>query len=352
MSEVRAAVAVVTVVLCLLSGVGVASAAPKVGSPCAKVGKTVTTAKWVYTCRKKKGQGKVWVRKPRPNPTAANDGEIGSLAFAATVGEERPAPPGAVGLGPWATSMVLSEGTEGTPFSAGRSIIDQAGVPNVLSLPDGRLLAYFVSWAQGNVMAVGVRDDAGWKFYRLAVEGHVISPGGANGVDPSAVLLPDGSIRLFWMQPGSAKGASQIYSATSAPGSALGVRFVADGGARLDVGEMLYDPTAAYCGGQWFLWANASGRTVFATSGDGLNFTESQAPSGLGEAFPWSATCLPDGRVRLLASVGDDAGASFVGDLSGFVSIGESVLPSGALPDAGMARLKDGRWVLAYLERI
>ncbi|MEK9736472.1 MAG: hypothetical protein VW239_04025, partial [Candidatus Nanopelagicales bacterium] len=88
--------------------------------------------------------------------------------------------------------------------------------------------------------------------------------------------------RLFWMQPGSAKGASQVYSATSAPGSALGVRFVADHGARLDVGEMLFDPTAAYCGGQWFLWANASGRTVFATSGDGLNFAESSVPPGLG----------------------------------------------------------------------
>lgn len=352
MTDVRAPVAVVTVVLCLLSGLGVASAAPKVGSPCAKVGKTVTTGNWVYTCRKKKGLGKVWVRTPRPNPTLANDGEIGSLAFDATVGWERPAPPGAAGLGPWATSIVLSESTEGAPFSTGNAIIDQAGVPNVLILPDGRLLAYFVSWAQGNVMAVGVRDDAGWKFYRLAVKGHEISPGGANGVDPSAVLLADGSIRLFWMQPGSAKGTSQVYSATSAPGSALGVRFVADQGARLDVGKMLFDPTAAYCGEQWFLWANASGRTVFATSGDGLTFAESQGPSGLSGAFPWSATCLPDGRVRLLASVGDRAGTPFVGDLSGFASISESVLPSGALPDAGTARLQDGRWVLAYLERM
>jgi hypothetical protein len=50
-------------------------------------------------------------------------------------------------------------------------------------------------------MAVGIRDIAGaWTYYRVAVEGFRTDVGGANGVDPSAVLMADGSIRLFWMQ--------------------------------------------------------------------------------------------------------------------------------------------------------
>ena len=327
------------------------------------VGKKVVTAQWVFTCTKKKGAGKVWVRKPRPTPTPSpsptptptpspsNDQEIATLSFPATRGAERPAPPDGGSQGPWSTGMAVSSGSGSAPFPATSSIIDQAGVPSLLALPDGRLLAYFVSWAQRNVMAVGIRGLAGeWSFYRVAVEGFRTDVGGANGVDPSAVLMADGSIRLFWMQPVGTPGRSQIYSATSAPGSALGVRFVADTGARLDRGTMVYDPTVSLCGDQWLMWVSAPEGTVFATSSDGLAFSEQALPPGLGTAFPWSAACLPDGKTRLLASRGALAGLPFIGDGSGFVEDGPSVLPAGALPDAGWARLPDGTWALAYLQ--
>jgi hypothetical protein len=41
-----------------------------------------------------------------------------------------------------------------------------------------------------------------------------------------------------------------------------------------------------------------------------------------------------------------------MGDASGFVEDGTSVLPTGALPDAGWARLSDGTWALVYLARM
>ena len=338
-----------------------AGATPKPGAACTVVGKEVVTARWVFTCTKAKGGGKVWVRKPRPAPSPSptptpipnpgNDQEIASLSFAATRGAERPAPPDAGGQGPWSTGMAVSPGMGSAAFPTTASIIDQAGVPSLLALPDGRLFAYFVSWAQGNVMAVGIRDRTGeWTFYRVAVEGFRTDVGGANGVDPSAVLMGDGSIRLFWMQPVGTPGRSQIYSATSAPGSALGVRFVADAEARLDRGTMVYDPTVAFCGGQWLMWVSAPGATVFATSADGLEFTEQSMPPGLGTAFPWSAVCLPEGRIRLLASRGASAGLPFVGDTAGFIEDGSALMPLGALPDAGLARLSDGTWALAYLQ--
>lgn len=336
-----------------------AGAAPKPGAPCPTVGKKIVTAKWVFTCTRKKGAGLVWVRKarpapsPTPSPTPGNNAEIASLSFPATRGVEMPPPDGAGGQGPWSTGMAVSASPNGTSFPRATSIIDQAGVPSLLALPDGRLLAYFVSWAQRNVMAVGIRDIAGaWTYYRVAVEGFRTDVGGANGVDPSAVLMNDGSIRLFWMQPVGTPGRSQIYSATSAPGSALGVRFVVDPGARLDRGTMVYDPTVAHCGGEWLMWVSAPGPDVFATSSDGLSFTEQSMPPGLGAAFPWSAACLPDGRTRLLTSREPSAGLPFVGDVSGFTEDGSSVLPGGALPDAGWARLPDGTWELAYLQPI
>jgi hypothetical protein len=42
----------------------------------------------------------------------------------------------------------------------------------------------------------------------------------------------------------------------------------------------------------------------------------------------------------------------FIGDASGFVEDGTSVLPKGASADAGWARLSDGTWVLGYLARM
>ena len=322
----------------------------------------MVTPQWIYTCTKKKGAGLVWVRKARPAPTPSptpspspspgNDAEIASLAFPATRGVERPAPPEAKDLGPWATGMAVSPSSDGASFAISASIIDQAGVPNLVALPDGRLLAYFVSWAQRNAMAVGIKDGGTWTYYRVAIEGFETNVGAANGVDPSAVVMADGSIRLFWMQPVGSPGRSQIYSATSKPGSALGVRFVVDPGARLDRGTMVYDPTVAHCAGEWLMWVTAPEGVVFATGSDGLTFAEQPSPAGLGTAFPWSAACLADGRTRLLTSRGASAGLPFVGNATGFVEDGPSVLPTGALPDAGWATLSDGSWALGYLARM
>ncbi|MGA1701604.1 MAG: hypothetical protein ACO4BY_10800, partial [Candidatus Nanopelagicales bacterium] len=87
-------------------------------------------------------------------------------------------------------------------------------------------------------------------------------------------------------------------------------------------------------------------------STDGHTFAEQPMPTGLGTAFPWSAACLADGRIRLLASRGPSAGLPFVGDSSGFTEDGRSVLPPDALPDAGFARLGNGSWALAYLQEM
>lgn len=332
------------------------AAAPKPGAPCAKVGKKIVTPAWVFTCSKQRGK-LIWVRKarptpspppsPSPSPSPTDDTTLASLEFPATRGQERPPPADAGPLGPWSTRILLSTSTTGTYFPDGMQVIDQGGVPSLLALPDGRLLAYFVSWAQDNLMAVGVLDGGVWRFYRLDVSGQASL---ANAVDPSAVLLPDGRVRLFWMQPVRSPGQSQIYSATSAPGDALGIRFVIDDGTRLAPGTMVYDPTVAHCGGEWLMWVSEETRgTVTAQSSDGLSFREVVTPPGLNGAFPWSASCLADGRMRLLVSRDRSAGLPLVGSSTGFVADGPGLIPAAGLPDAGFARTVDGSWALTYM---
>ena len=48
------------------------------------------------------------------------------------------------------------------------------------------------------------------------------------------------------------------------------------------------------------MWVNATDTVVYAVSTDGLTFVEQPMPTGLGTAFPWSAACISDGRIRLL----------------------------------------------------
>ncbi|MEX1209361.1 MAG: hypothetical protein WEA35_00655 [Candidatus Nanopelagicales bacterium] len=332
------------------------AAAPKPGAPCATAGKKIVTPTWVFTCSKKRGR-LIWVRKarptpaptptPSPSPAPTDDTTLAALEFPATRGQERPPPADAGPLGPWSTRILVSTSTTGASFADGVQVIDQAGVPSLLALPDGRLLAYFVSWAQDNVMAVGVLDGGAWRFYRLDIRGLASL---ANAVDPSAVLLPDGRVRLYWMQPVKSPGQSQIYSATSDPGTALGIRFVIDNGSRLAPGTMVYDPTVAHCGGEWLMWVSEESRgTVTAQSSDGLSFREVATPPGLSGAFPWSASCLPDGRMRLLVSRDRSAGLPLVGSSVGFVADGPGLIPASGLADAGFARTADGAWALAYM---
>ena len=328
------------------------AAAPKPGAPCAKAGKKIVTPAWVFTCSKKRGK-LVWVRTARPTPTPTptpsptDDTTLTALEFPATRGQERPPPADAGPLGPWSTRILVSTSTTGASFADGEQVIDQGGVPSLLALPDGRLLAYFVSWAQDNVMAVGVLDGGAWRFYRLDIRGLASL---ANAVDPSAVLLPDGRVRLYWMQPVKSPGQSQIYSATSDPGTALGIRFVIDNGTRLAPGTMVYDPTVAHCGGEWLMWVSEEPpATVTAQSSDGLSFREVATPPGLSGAFPWSASCLPDGRMRLLVSRDGSAGLPLVGSSVGFVADGPGLIPASGLADAGFARTADGSWALAYM---
>jgi len=148
------------------------------------------------------------------------------------------------------------------------------------------------------------------------------------------------------------QGSSQVHSATSKPGTALGVRFTHDPGTRLDPGTMVFDPTVALCGGQWSMWVNVNDTPTFATSTDGLAFTVTSTPPGLEGAFPWSAACLPDGSLQLLASKGSASGLPFVGTSAGYRANGSSLLPAGALADAALARMGDGTWALSYLSQM
>jgi hypothetical protein len=324
-----------------------------------------------YTCRKV-GKKKVWTasvvakgKGAKGNNAGANEASavLARLKIDQTVGPMKAPPPDASPnqSGPWATRVIVRTSTDGVTFTGREVLMDQAGVPNMLATSRGDLFAYFQDWANGNVMSVAVRRAGStvWSRYKVEVSGINISPGGANGVDPSAIELGDGRIRLFWMQR---LNGVRIYSATSSVGMANGISFTYDGGFAFQSATGLYDPTVVATANGWSMWIsadNASG-IVYATSSDGLRFAEQPSNSALpvANAFPWSATRVSPTETRLLASINGPGGSDGVlyrssdGGTS-FTEIARAVLPAGAGGDAAITYdSTSGLWYQLYLERM
>ena len=284
--------------------------------------------------------------------------KISDLEVPATIGAAVPAPPGASGSGPWVVRSVLRSSTDGLTFSGSETIMDQAGVPNLLVTSSGNVHAYYQDWANGNVIGVAIQKAGSkvWKRYKIHVEGFDIAPGGANGVDPSAVELPNGQIRIFWMQ-----GATNIYSATSNKGSANGIIFKFDGKKALTghTGRV-FDPTVVRTKSGWAMWADSEGTPVYATSKDGKSF-KAQSGNPLfsnPKTFPWSATRTPKGEIRVIATIHGPGGADGVifrstnGGKS-FEELSRGAIPSNAGGDAAIAyNPRTKQWLQLLGERM
>lgn len=275
-----------------------------------------------------------------------------------TVGTPVAAPPNSSGNGPWVVRVVLRTSSDGVSFSGGETLMDQAGVPNLLVSSSGDTYAYYQDWANGNTMGVAIQraGSNSWKRYKLHVSGFNIVPGGANGVDPSAVELPNGKIRIFWMQ-----GASNIYSATSVKGKGKGIIFKFDGKTALNgyTGKV-FDPTVVRTNSGWAMWVDSEGTPIYATSKDGKSFT-AQTGNPLftnPKTFPWGAVRLTNGEIRVIASIQGPGGADGVilkstdGGQS-FVEVARGTIPSTSGGDAGIAyNPKTRQWLQLLGERM
>lgn len=328
------------------------------GVKCAKKNAKTSARGWDYTCVKK-GSKLVWKKKGRTASTTTTapttrviDSTLAQLSVPQTVGSVR-----AGNEGPAVVRVVLKSSTDGVTFTGREVLMDQAGVPNLLAARDGRLFAYYQDWANGNIMGVAVREAGSttWKRFKVRVDGIDVWSN-PNGVDPSAVELADGRVRLFWM---SRLGGNRIYSATSTLGEKNGVVFSYDGAPVFETSGEIFDPTVVRTQTGWSMWVDVAGAPVYATSTDGARFTQqlSNSPFANPMTFPWGAT-MNGSKVRVLASLRGAGGYDGVllesSDNGGsFTEVARNVLPSGALGDTGIAYdTATATWFMLVSERM
>lgn len=280
--------------------------------------------------------------------------EIESLKFQASVGQEKPADPNATGSGPWSTSLNLQHISAQGELISDTWLTDQAGVPNLLVDPEGKVSIYFQSWAQGNVIAVAKQASSAneWSLFKVRVKGFDIAKG-PNGVDPSAINLSDGGVRLYWMQS-MMSNSSEIFSAKSTKSASTGIIFEFETNSRVSPGKLIFDPTVAQIANRFYLWADTAGGSVYAQSDDGLIFIEGNNPLESDELFPWSA--YSDGNSSVLYVTSKKGSQKMIamqgGEELSVQSFDGPTLPNTKLRDMSVAKLADGTWLIAYLKEM
>ena len=293
---------------------------------------------------------------PVLNPLTSPDGRlISDLTPAQGKGT---APPGATGIGPWATRLMLATSDDGLTFTRTHEILaDQCGVPNIIIDNDGRLRVYYIDFGNGNILAAAIRDfDGEWAYRRISINGAARE---GDPADPSVVLLPDNRYRIYYTQGtyGPYGPYAKVYSALSLDG----LRFTAERGARFSPGPPVFDPIVLKTAEIWKLWTGPDGQYT-AFSSDGLTFQAGNAFQVDGRVFMvWAALKLPTGGYRLyghypdtndgICSVFSSDGALWSSEPGTRLSNtgGKSRLESIVLPDVGVTVLQDSTYVMAYL---
>lgn len=204
---------------------------------------------------------------PKPEPNIENQG----LSFDLSIAESHPLDFDP--KGPFYHSILKATSTNGLSFEKNENILfEHASVPDVLRLPDGRIALYAVDGAgrSKSGLLVVISDDDG-KSWQIGSVQLTSAAGHVGLADPEVVLLPDSSIRMYYVifpQRNNQAGNNEIWSAVSDDG----IHFVEEEGIRFTY-QQLTDPDVVKIGQQWFIYFSQGPRLVAASSIDGNIFT-------------------------------------------------------------------------------
>lgn len=184
----------------------------------------------------------------------------------------------------------ISFSSDPTSFEEGSLVVESASVPEVLVCdPDistevceaNEILIYYVdalTLNQPGSEQLGLKRSTDGGETWSDVEKITISdkPYSGPAVDPSAVLLTDGRIRLYYFgpvnsigDPAADAGDHYFYSAISDDG----INFTQEAGERLAL-EKITDPDVTQWNDTWYMLYSSGQNSGLATSSDGLTFTD------------------------------------------------------------------------------
>jgi hypothetical protein len=262
-------------------------------------------------------------------------------------GSTPPPPPFLPGFephGPFYHQIHLARSTDGLTWQTDDVVIrNHASVPSLVGWQE-TLWIYVADPAQNWLMVLRQDGDVWWET-RTQIDG--FDP--TYAVDPDVVILPDGRLRLYFLDirtlettPEGLPGLATIRSAVTSDG----VHFALEEGARIQSRAPGTDPDVVQAAdGSWWLYVLHDAGTIIAHSTDGLTFAE----VGESSTGPMSDTVLlDDGTLRryyarpgaILSEVSAD-GLTWTAD--------PGVRIEGTVGHPSVTRLADGSWLMAYV---
>ena len=147
----------------------------------------------------------------------------------------------------------------------------------VVTLADGTRRGYFVQMepaTQAKSIVTAVMSPDGLSYTSPTPVGIASAPGQRAWGVPDSVVLPDGRVRLYWVDEQAGSPGESVVSATSTDSS--GTTFVRDAGARVTGGVVDFEVLQAKTG-TWIAVAsttpgNPPQKLLIASSADGLTW--------------------------------------------------------------------------------
>ncbi len=248
-------------------------------------------------------------------------------------------------LGPRGHQIMSATSVDALHWTVAPDVLRDAGsVPDVVTLPNGILHIYFVDGLSPAPGLLQGSPQQGWQPLELS-----LTDGPSMGiVDPDAMLLPDGRIRLFYLaaMPANPTAPRAVYSAVSEDG----IHFTQEEGVRVAV-EHITDPSVVVLpDGTWLMALSRGGTTLLARSTDGVTFSLTEVV--VNEGGVPELTLLPDGSLRLFVSAPDgirslrstDGGNTWEPEAGLRISAEEGNVAA----DPGVTRLPDGTWFMVW----
>ncbi len=255
--------------------------------------------------------------------------------------------------GPYVHEVWSARSSDGLVWTIdGQALLQHASVPMAILQDPNNILIYYVDASKPGPENTNVArsTDGGKTFAPLGLS--ISGMTKRKAVDPCAVHLPDGRIRLYYYgcdASPDAPGEHEIHSAISSDG----VHFREEG--KVFPYSGLVDPDVFWNGAQWVMlvFSLSDHDTIVATSPDGTHFSY-KAPLGIGRYGTVAPVRLKDGRFRMYA-FGQEGQAAFVSFISrdGLNWKAENgtrlTAPQGKeITDPQALQLPDGSWKMFF----
>jgi hypothetical protein len=266
------------------------------------------------------------------------------------------------GKGPYSLDLEEWTSTDGTTFTNTRTFQVCADVPSIAQHEDGTLIATYQGFEDKNTdskwdkvaVRISKNNGASWSAQEfITVSG--LPAGTGRPFDPTITFDPiDKGWRMYFSLTTNTKNMLDNEVCTHSAYSDNGVDYIRDSGERFcDDDRPVIDPAVGYLNGTWY-YAAPSGAphdgAFFATSTDGLNFTEgNHILSDHNHNWTGNFTAT-DGKMRFYGAEGLHPKGNFMwwaetsDGGAGWSDFKRTNIPAGK--DPGIIKLQDGTWIM------